>query len=337
MSSLTVIENNLVTLEPVLTDILPANLPVPRFKQLVLSNFERNKVLTECTPQSITNSVISLAVLGLEPDGITGQSYLLPFKNKGTRLAQPVVGYKGYATMADRSGYTLDGVLIRQNDRFIQRPADPLEPIIHEPAGLTEKERGPIIGAYAIAKHQNRPPRVHVMSLEEIHKVRDNSPGYKFGSQSLWKNPDVYPAMVRKTPVRVLGGQMPVRPLQLAATMEMQHDLGRSSYITAGGQVMAENTSIDVPEAEEEPPMTDITPAPEYAINYSKTDKEKVKFFNNATIWEQTLKELADSHPDKIDMIMDINEGNLRFAERHGAANESQAVKEYFKHRKEAA
>jgi phage RecT family recombinase len=57
---------------------------------------------------------MSAACLGLEVDGVTGQAYLIPFKGR----AQLVVGYKGYNTLAARSGITITGAVVREGDEF---------------------------------------------------------------------------------------------------------------------------------------------------------------------------------------------------------------------------
>ena len=41
----------------------------------------------------------------LEVDGVTGQAFLIPFKGR----AQLVIGYKGFNTLAARSGLTVTG------------------------------------------------------------------------------------------------------------------------------------------------------------------------------------------------------------------------------------
>jgi phage RecT family recombinase len=60
------------------------------------------------------NSAMSAAVLGLEVDGVTGQAYLIPFAGK----AQLVIGYKGFNTLAARSGITITGAVVREGDEF---------------------------------------------------------------------------------------------------------------------------------------------------------------------------------------------------------------------------
>ena len=331
MNSIALVENNMLSLEPVLTDILPPQLPFARFKQLVLSNFERTPKLVQCTPQSVTHSVITHAVLGLEPDGVTGNAFLIPYKVKRVMTCNAQIGYKGYGTMADRSAWTLDGVLIRKNDLFIHRPASQVDLITHEPAGLSDQERGPIVGAYAIAKHLHRAQRAVVMSIEEIYKIRDKSPSYKFGTESLWRNPDSLPAMVRKTPVRALGGIMPVRSLMMAAAMETQQELGHSSYITVDKQVMVGDSAVDLPGQDEsqtgEQGMRDITP-PVYAICRT-SDRTKFDDFTSADVWLSAIKKIVDENePDRVSKFYELNKHNINFARLNGAEAEADQAME---------
>src|SRR5215472_6358831 len=88
-------------------------LTAPRLIRSVLVSVERNPKLMHCTRQSLFNAAMSAACLGLECDGVTGQAFLIPFEVRGTPTAQLVIGYKGYNTMAARSGITITGEVVR--------------------------------------------------------------------------------------------------------------------------------------------------------------------------------------------------------------------------------
>jgi recombination protein RecT len=48
--------------------------------RLALFEFSQNEWLRRCTPESIYGALILSAQIGLEPSGIRGEAYLVPFK-----------------------------------------------------------------------------------------------------------------------------------------------------------------------------------------------------------------------------------------------------------------
>jgi recombination protein RecT len=94
--------------------VLDKRVPVERLMQTIMISCERLPALLKCDRQSLFNSAMSAAVLGLEVDGVTGQAYLIPFAGK----AQLVIGYKGFNTLAARSGITITGAVVREGDEF---------------------------------------------------------------------------------------------------------------------------------------------------------------------------------------------------------------------------
>ena len=99
-NALAILEKQFEPLAPRFAQVLPASLPVERLIRTVMVSVERLPKLMECDRQSLFNAAMSAACLGLEVDGVTGQAFLIPFAGK----AQLVIGYKGYSTLAARSG-----------------------------------------------------------------------------------------------------------------------------------------------------------------------------------------------------------------------------------------
>ena len=113
-NELAVLETQLRPLAPHFAQVLGKTMPVERLMRTVMISVERLPMLLTCDRQSIFNAAMSAACLGLEVDGVTGQAYLIPFKGR----AQLVIGYKGYNTMAARSGITITGKVVREGDDF---------------------------------------------------------------------------------------------------------------------------------------------------------------------------------------------------------------------------
>ena len=224
-NELAVLETQMKPLAPRFAQVLPANLPVERLMRTVMLSVERLPKLLECDRQSLFNSAMSAACLGLEVDGVTGQAYLIPFKGR----AQLVVGYKGYNTLAARSGITITGEVVREGDDF---DFDEGEGWVRHKKKLGNKGAR-IIAAWAKAASNDRPPVVKVMGIDDLMAVKAKSPGGQ-RSDSPWNDPNIgFPAMCEKTIKRRLARSLPLNVMQLAARMdEAVDEQGAAAPIT---------------------------------------------------------------------------------------------------------
>lgn len=190
---------------------------------------ERNRQLYQADPQSLQLAVLSMATLGLEADGVTGQGYLLPFRNRreGRCTVQPVPGYKGYNTLAARNGFSIAGSIVREGDRFeFELGTSPR--VVHVPK---MRNRAQIIAAYAIAARPGYAPIVEVLDIDELDAVRAKSPGARKGD-SPWNDPNVgLPAMYGKTVKRRLARSMPTGWVPIAHALESQWEIGRQARV----------------------------------------------------------------------------------------------------------
>lgn len=73
---------------------LPEHMNATRLARIAMTTFQRNPTLLECDPKTLIGQVIQCAQLGLEPDGILGGAYLVPFRNNklGKMDVQLIVG-----------------------------------------------------------------------------------------------------------------------------------------------------------------------------------------------------------------------------------------------------
>lgn len=103
---------------------------------------ERTPKLLECDQESVMQAFVNAASFDLDPSGISGECYVLPYKGKG----QFQLAYKGLVTMMYRNG--IDNIvsgIVREKDTIklvdgnIQHEVDPF---------LSKEERGVAIGAY---------------------------------------------------------------------------------------------------------------------------------------------------------------------------------------------
>lgn len=181
---------------------LPAHLDVDRLIRVVMTVVQRTPALLKCTPRSVVGAVMEAAQLGLEPDGVLGHAYLVPY---GT-TCQLIIGYKGLVQLARNSGEVahISAHVVYANDTFDFEYGS-VERLTHKP---TLKNRGEPIAAYAIAHLKDgSPPPFEVMPVEDINRIRDSVAGSR-GASSPWQTD--WSEMARKTPVRRLAKFLPL-------------------------------------------------------------------------------------------------------------------------------
>lgn len=174
-----------------------------RFIRLALTQVQLNPKLLECDPASFVTAMMHAAALKLEPDGIRGHAYLIPFKGR----VQLIPGYKGLRQLAYRSGLVewITAEEIRLHDHF--EYDKPRRVLSHRPA---KGDRGEFVGAYAIAwlKGQER-PLFHVMFRHELEQHRDRFAMQRVNGKVFGPWVDDFEAMCLKTCIRFLCDELP--------------------------------------------------------------------------------------------------------------------------------
>jgi recombination protein RecT len=247
-NALVTFERQLTPLAPRFAQVLGKTMPVERLIRTIVVSVERLPKLLDCDRQSLFNAAMSAAVLGLEVDGVTGQAFLIPFKNK----AQLVIGYKGYNTLGARSGITITAAVVREGDQFDYELGSKC--YVHHIPVLGNKAR--IIGAWSCATATNRPPVPAVLGIDEIMAIKNRSPGGA-RADSPWNDPQVgFPAMAEKTAKRRLARSLPLNVMQLAARMdEAVDEQGAGAWIhpdkgvVLDGEILSPRHSADTPTA----------------------------------------------------------------------------------------
>src|SRR5689334_9796436 len=101
---------------------LPKHMAPERMARVALTEVRKTPALAKCDVRTFIGAVIQLSQLGLEPGGVLGHAYLIPFENrsKNTTDVQLIIGYRGMIDLARRSGQiqSLQAVIVREGDRF---------------------------------------------------------------------------------------------------------------------------------------------------------------------------------------------------------------------------
>ncbi len=236
-------------MRPQLEMALPKHLPVDRLVRVAMTSIQNTPKLLECDRQSLFSAVMTCAQLGLEPDGVLGQAYLIPYG----RQVQFIPGYRGLITLARNSGEvsSIMAQCVHERDEF--RYAFGLKAELHHvPA---RGDRGAITHVYAIAQFKDGGHHWDVMSVEEVEMIRDGSSGYQ--SAKKWaKNGQInspwvqhFEEMAKKTAIRRIAKYLPM-DVQRAAFIAASYDTGQHSEIDATGELRV----VTVPDEPEEEP-----------------------------------------------------------------------------------
>jgi recombination protein RecT len=172
--------------------------------RLALFEFSQNEYLRRCTPESIYGSLILSAQLGLEPSGIRGEAYLVPFKGKCTLIP----GWRGLVKLALRSKAvkSLYSHVVYEQDEFrVWLGSEPK--VEHRP--FLDGDPGPLRCAYAVAIMENGAIDVEVMTVDELEKIRENASKSRGGKDGPAYQ-DWADQMYRKAPLRRLCKRLPL-------------------------------------------------------------------------------------------------------------------------------
>jgi len=225
---------------------LPATISEEKMRRSVITAVGRNPKLLDADRLSLLGAAMSAAQLGLEVSTALQHAHLVPFKGK----VQMIPGYPGYVMLASNSWILLKARVVREVDEFDY--SEGTEPFLHhKPPINPETDRGGITHAYAISSSRMFPSVFWVMDYHEICQVRDKSAGYRNAvmnkrTDSLWHTD--FPAMARKTPLRLIAKQMPLRLVQMAAAFDDAADMGRFGYIDKGGQMATYGANEQTPD-----------------------------------------------------------------------------------------
>lgn len=239
-----VLKGQLTQMTPMLGHALPSNVPVEKFKNVVLTAANQNPDLLAADRRSLLGACIKCASDGLIPDG--REAALVIFNTKVKRdnreewvqavQYMPMLG--GVLKRARNSGQ-IAGVSVQvvyQHDDFVQTPDDFDKPLTHRPPKLGT-DRGDPIGAYALVKLSDGTVMAEVMDRTQIEKVRQVSRSKDKGPWVAW-----WGEMARKTVFRRLSKYLPMDAVP-AALMARDDDLGRDR----GDADAAEGLAIEAP------------------------------------------------------------------------------------------
>lgn len=218
---------------------IPRHVSVDRLLRVAVTTIQQTPKLLECDRMSLFGAIMTAAQLGLEPDGVLGQAYLVPFKGKVVLIP----GYKGLIALARNSGEveSISAHCVHEKDHF-EYAYGLNEKLEHVPA---HGDRGEIAYVYAVARFKAGGHHFEVLSRDEVEAIRKRSPG---ANSDAWQNH--FPEMARKTAIRRLAKYLPLS-VQKAAAIEEQFDLGNRATLDQHGELVIDAESRRVEEEQQ--------------------------------------------------------------------------------------
>jgi recombination protein RecT len=210
---------------------------------------------------SIAKAVIEASELGLEPSGVLGHAYLVPYWNAKTRRneAQLQVGYRGFIELAGRSGrlHSIFAEVVYDCDLFEYERG--LHPVLRHKPTLNRPGDASPIAVYAVATFNDGGGTAQVLDLHDVERRRLSSQTERARAEGRLKTPTVWEEhweeMAKKSAVRALAKYLPLSPeLTRAAVADEYKEMA----------IDAEAFSIQEPvELEAEEPPAALPAAPE--------------------------------------------------------------------------
>lgn len=211
-----------------------------RFISSIISATTVNSELKECSKESILSAALLGETLKLSPSPQLGQYYFVPFQSKYGKVAQFIIGYKGYLQLAIKTGYykKINVIAIKEGELNYFDPLNE-EIEVNIIKDYEAREKAETIGYYAYLEYMNgfRKALYWSKSQMENHAIKystayqsDVKKGSKF---SFWSTN--FEAMAYKTMLRQLlskwGNLNPEMQMAIDGDMAVIHQDGTHEYI----------------------------------------------------------------------------------------------------------
>lgn len=263
---------------PQFQQALPKHVKLEHLMSVAITAFNRTPKLLQAETSSVLSCIMTCAQLGLLPDGMLGQAYLVPF-NQGFGenrkvMCQLIVGYRGLLTLARNSGEieSISAHVVYDGDDF-QYEFGLQEQCKHVPS--EEAVRGEITHAYAVARFKDGGHCFDVLTRSEIDKIMTASQGYQ-AAEKEWNGKPAkqdspwhrhYAEMARKTAIRRIAKYLPLS-VQKAISLEDAYEQGATATLDMGGDVIIQDPEDnevpeDVPESKDGAALDAVADEPE--------------------------------------------------------------------------
>lgn len=221
-------------LAPNMRAVLPKHLTAERLIKVVMTAAIKSPNLYECTRESIMQSVMLSAQLGLDCGGALGSAYLVPYG----KVCQLIIGYRGMIDLARRSGQiaSISARAVFDGDTF-QFEYGLADTLRHVP--MVDPDPKKLTHVYAVAHFKDGGHHIEVMTKREVDSIRQRS---KASGSGPWVTD--YVEMAKKTVIRRAFKYLPM-------SVEMQTTLSEMQETAVGKDVIGDIIDTTASEATE--------------------------------------------------------------------------------------
>lgn len=216
---------------------LPKHITPDRLIRVALSCIRQTPKLLDCTPESLFAAITEAATLGLEPNGMLGHAYLIPYGEECVL----VPGYKGLIDLCRRTGTisTLTAEVVHLGDEWAYQLGD--DPFIRHVPNDSDPKRHekPITHVYVVVRLRDGGVQRKVWAAEKVnHHMRTYSQAWKRAERGKKDSPwhTNWAEMAKKTVIRDLinRGEIPVSvEIQNLAAREEHYEASEARRVDA--------------------------------------------------------------------------------------------------------
>lgn len=154
-----------------------------RMLSLCVNAVKKTPLLLKCDPRSVLGAMMTATALGLEPNTIQQQAFLIPYRRRmkignswvDAYDCQFQIGARGYITLAYRCPriLSIEAEAVHEKDHFKHMKGSNsfLE------YAKTLGNRGPLVGSFSYVKLESK-ELMCLLPLDEIYKIRGKSEAY---------------------------------------------------------------------------------------------------------------------------------------------------------------
>lgn len=176
-------------------EVAPKGMEFTAERAFAIQHLQNNDYLLKVAkgnPTSLQTAVFNVAAIGLSLNPAKKQAYLIPrtVKQGGNFVSKVFLepSYVGLCDLATMTGSIkwVQANVVHEADEFIDN--GPGNAPTHKYKAFA-KDRGPIVGAYCVARTADGDHLTTVMDLEELEGIRDRSESYKAYKEGKVKSP----------------------------------------------------------------------------------------------------------------------------------------------------
>lgn len=229
----------------------------PQFMASLLNLYNGDVSLREAEPMSIVSSAMVAASLDLPIDKNLGYAWIVAFydKNKGCKVAQFQLGYKGYIQLALRTGQYKAINVIEVREGELQNWNRLTEQLELDLDGATSEK---VVGYCGYFKLINGFEKTVYWTRDQVeaHRIKHNKAKDKKSLNNVWRSD--YDAMAMKTVLRNMLGKWGILSVEMQKAITEDEEEREVKDITGEAEEVDEPTKEILTTNEESPVETEI-------------------------------------------------------------------------------